>query len=324
MDPLQQQRSLLEDIFSQTLSNLTSDAATVRQAGSILQCLGNVDCKSFDSFNDDLLQSLVTMDQLVSGLEDKVVALRQMVREESKALQTFESLQQEAHEQANTVQKLTRSLQEADILNTLHESQEFQETASESFDLHSTGRQRQTRRRDSVDPRTPLPTPTNDQENNDPISLRRIKQSELDAYKATNVMGPRMLSLITLNEALDEIETIAHRQWRVDLALKHKQEQHSQGCLSTRVLQRRYDYLQRRQQHGNDSHDTPGRTSTGSEDPQQFQTISEQDLRENCAFFRNGESTARATLSVLCSLRRIKQIPCKSGNVVYRLLGDLD
>jgi len=36
--------------------------------------------------------------------------------------------------------------------------------------------------------------------------------------------------------------------------------------------------------------------------------ISEQEMRDDCAFFRTGESTARAILQILRSCKRIKQI----------------
>jgi hypothetical protein len=45
--------------------------------------------------------------------------------------------------------------------------------------------------------------------------------------------------------------------------------------------------------------------------------VSEQDLRQSCAFFRNGESTARAILAILRSLRRIRQVPGRNAEVTY-------
>jgi hypothetical protein len=45
--------------------------------------------------------------------------------------------------------------------------------------------------------------------------------------------------------------------------------------------------------------------------------VTEQELRQACAFFCSGESTARTTLSILRHANRIKQVPCKDGNVVY-------
>jgi len=48
-------------------------------------------------------------------------------------------------------------------------------------------------------------------------------------------------------------------------------------------------------------------------------TVSEQELRENCAFFRHGESTARNILSLLCSLKRLKQVPGQNKEIITYL-----
>ena len=48
--------------------------------------------------------------------------------------------------------------------------------------------------------------------------------------------------------------------------------------------------------------------------------VSEQDLRDCCAFFRSGESTARAVLNVLRSLKRIRQVQGGGGQVTYCIL----
>ncbi|GMH74572.1 hypothetical protein TrRE_jg6673 [Triparma retinervis] len=48
--------------------------------------------------------------------------------------------------------------------------------------------------------------------------------------------------------------------------------------------------------------------------------VSEQDLRDCCAFFRGGESTARAVLNILRSTKRLKQIRGGGGVVTYAFL----
>ena len=53
-----------------------------------------------------------------------------------------------------------------------------------------------------------------------------------------------------------------------------------------------------------------------------FNILSEQELRETCGFFRLGESTARATLAILCILKRLKQVPGKNMEVTYICLED--
>ncbi|GMH54739.1 hypothetical protein TL16_g01734, partial [Triparma laevis f. inornata] len=48
--------------------------------------------------------------------------------------------------------------------------------------------------------------------------------------------------------------------------------------------------------------------------------VSEQHLRDSCAFFRSGESTAKSILNILRSLKKIKQIQGKGGRVTYCVL----
>ena len=54
-------------------------------------------------------------------------------------------------------------------------------------------------------------------------------------------------------------------------------------------------------------------------------SITEQELRDSCGFFRSGESTARATLNVLRFMKKIKQVHVvkEEGGmgVAYILLG---
>ncbi|GMH87715.1 hypothetical protein TrST_g3100 [Triparma strigata] len=48
--------------------------------------------------------------------------------------------------------------------------------------------------------------------------------------------------------------------------------------------------------------------------------VSEQHLRDSCAFFRSGESTAKSILGILRNLKKIKQIQGKGGRVTYCVL----
>jgi len=118
------------------------------------------------------------------------------------------------------------------------------------------------------------------------------------------------------------------------LTLKRKQQQHllQQGGgrnINAGSAQRRYQYLQKRQQqqHGTStttslfsSLDDGGTTNNHDHHDPEPVAITEQELRESCPFFRHGESTARATLSLLYRLKRLKQVPNKNRNVTYNLL----
>jgi hypothetical protein len=42
-------------------------------------------------------------------------------------------------------------------------------------------------------------------------------------------------------------------------------------------------------------------------------------MRQSCAFFRSGESSARGVLTILRHLHRLKHIPSGNGEIVYVL-----
>jgi hypothetical protein len=320
---LAKQTDDLVHLFSTTLQSLASDAAAVRQITSLANVSGVVLKEDTDdepkAANENELQGLSDLDQLVAGLEEKVGALRQIVAEEKRALQKFETtLHDQAQEQAAVLQELLQ-------VQTHQQQQQQQQQGLQQQGLQppfSNGR------RDSVDPRT---RPSNgdhpNEENTAPVSLPRITQEEF-LVQSRNPIG--RISLMDLNEALQDIETVCVQKWAASSAFalsssgssNRTQPSASSSTLSSNALQRRHDYLQRRQ--GNEHillQPQPSSVDGGGggpqPPPQQIYWVSEQDLREHCAFFRHGESTARATLSVLCSLRRLKQTPGKRREVTY-------
>jgi len=98
--------------------------------------------------------------------------------------------------------------------------------------------------------------------------------------------GPHMCRY-DINEALDEIQSVVWKH--PDLGVAASQ-------IRTLQLNRSWSF-----------DDDDYNNSSMIQD--QFPTVTEQELRENCAFFRHGESTARSTLQLLCSLKRLKQLP---------------
>lgn len=347
----EKQTNDLVSLFSSTLHSLAADAAVVRQASSLVHCTGIVPDeedatteREVHPANQALLDSFIGLDGIVTGLEEKVTALRQIVREEKTAVAKFEGqLAQEAEEQAYFVAQLVEALHQVVPSEDTHAKLSDETLSVDSLSDHSNSssalRQKSSHsRRDSVDPRSrsskPVKQPSSksaiEEENQAPtgFSLPRITKEELKRYRQKHaMMGPRMLSLVNLNEALEEIEAVCLTQVETSAVLKSRQNQ--QSHLSSGALQRRYDYLQKRQQTSSSlirtSLDGPLHNSnlyTGSSDaPQETISVTEQQLREKCAFFRHGESTARSTLSILCSLRRLKQIPAKNRQVTYLCLG---
>jgi hypothetical protein len=98
--------------------------------------------------------------------------------------------------------------------------------------------------------------------------------------------GPHMCRY-DINEALEEIQTIVWKRVFLEGNSSHHQRASSNAL----------------------SFESSNNNSGG--DP--VWHVSEQELRENCAFFKHGESTARSILQLLCSLKRLKQVPGRQG-----------
>ncbi|KAL3945367.1 MAG: hypothetical protein SGBAC_000572 [Bacillariaceae sp.] len=289
---------------------------------------------SFDVGDDNShLIQLRSIDRAVESVEQKVVALRSIVSEEKRAIAHFEgSLREECKAQLLAVENLLQAYQEVQTNQQVSvppkreytpEGRSTSMTIPEESDprsnpssthvtvtLHETNKtgqiqQRQTirKRRDSVDPRVDhsiQPARYNPDEDGSRVSLARITDKELSRI-SRNTRG-RIL-LLDLNEALEEIENVAEKKF--NSLPRH-------GTTSSASRQRRFEYL--RQQRGSSYQDIEVEAHQG------YCWVSEQELRETCMFFRNGESTARAILSVLCSLRRLKQVPGKKRQVTYLCL----
>ena len=122
--------------------------------------------------------------------------------------------------------------------------------------------------------------------------------------------GPH-LCRYDINEALEEIREVVRKKTALDRSLGAG-HQHGRTINS---LQRRFEYLRQRQRQnaGSSLEECETDAHRGHD------WVSEQELRENCAFFRHGESTARATLQLLCSLKRLRQVPGRGSGVVTYL-----
>ena len=280
-------------LFSETLHALAADALTVRQLTSLSKQSGVTDDENLhpNSNNNqhDSLNELRKLDMAVAAIENKVGALREIVTEEKIALDQFENLQQEANKQQRVLEHMLTAV-------------------GASRSRTSSQKARRDRRRDSVDPRetqqlqeATSTTSTND--DNHDVVLPRITESQLQSI-SRNTRG--RISILALNDALEEIETVC----RDKLAqLPRKPTNSTSSLTASQSLERRYEYLKQR------NHNSTTQVEVDAHIGQYW--VSEQELRESCAFFRLGESTARATLVVLCTLKRLKQLPGKNMQVTY-------
>lgn len=289
-------------LFSTTLHSLTSDAAAIRQLSSLAKVTGvlgdgNEENHKPSVHNSDSLKKLREIDGVVTAMEQKVVALRSIVSEEKKAIAQFEgTLKEECIAQTMAVKRMLQAFEEV----------EAKQASSREQSSHATLPLKS--RRDSVDPRSeyhprPASEHDHDSQNDNMAVFDPVLSNELKGI-SRNTLG--RVQLIDLNEALEEIEVVVNNKF--DSLPKFS----SMTGMSSSAKQRRYEYL--KQQRGTSYKDIEVEAHAG------HFWVSEQELRENCVFFRNGESTARAILGILCSLRRLKQIPGKKRQVTYLCL----
>lgn len=379
-------------LFSTTLHSLVADAHAIREITDIADLAGVLPPSDTESEEKTkVVQDLNQLDQLITGVEKKVFALRQIINEENSALTKFETtLKEEAQEQAALIEGLMAAI---DLQQGIQEEEEDKEWRSKNDSqssgdrLHNSGEWRNdeyenscnrvalssirtsnTRSRPVLQSRSnrletlqrhssPHPSKASDERHNrkpNSNNQRSTKivgyqtreeyscnhrdyddendegQSEVDEEHPSFVpvtkaelkgqirFGPHLF-LYDINEALEEIQEIVrektlseHNSSSSSGGWGRNSNQH-QGSRSSSSLQRRFDYLRQRQSHGS-SFESETEAHAG------HLWVSEQELRENCAFFKHGESTARATLQLLCSLRRLKQVPGKNTEVTYLCL----
>lgn len=408
------------DLFSTILLSLANDASAVREISNLADMIGLAatvsssgagslseyrKCNGNDNVHvgnntgtttdkDDqrhyYQQRLGTLDRTIADLEQKVIALREIINEENRALTQFEtSLQEEATAQASLLNDMVewmalrdvesdnvspngittdddiRSMPSRRMLSSCttsnpsmrqqqHQQREDQnhlkpsssersegsasEALSSSFARHrqQTGGQRRRDdfcRGDSFDDDDAAPSsgsynhgidehdhPSTPNE----LLLSRVSKAEVEEH-SRNVPSGLRISRFVCNEALEEIEDLVRKRTAATRVIMETSALNSHPTnshlLSTNALQRRFDYLRQRQGglHGNNSsryYIQEALYATNPAHAGQF-WVTEQELRENCAFFRHGESTARATLALLCSLKRLKQLPGKNMEITY-------
>jgi hypothetical protein len=396
------------DLFSTTLRSLAADASAVREISNLAELIGLATTESSssagtlleyrngnggnthgtstgkDTQKDYYQQQLGTLDRTIANLEEKVIALREIINEENRALAQFEtSLQGEAAAQASLLSDMLEWIalreEESDdgsligiigdhiipstttrrMLPSRNASNPFVQQqqnhhhhhqpsfsrrpvadsseaplSSISRHRHHPGRRYRDEfvRDDSFDeddaPAFPGSYADEDGERDHPsipheLVLSRVSKAEVEEH-SRNVPSGLRISRFVCNEALEEIEDLVRKRtaaMRVILEPSAFHSHHSNSHpLSTNALQRRFDYLRQRQggRYGHNSSNSSQEALHAASPAHAGQFwVTEQELRENCAFFRHGESTARATLALLCSLKRLKQLPGKNMEITY-------
>jgi hypothetical protein len=319
-----QQQQDLTTLFAQTISALSADAKALKQ----IVCLQEAASK--DAKYED---ALLDLEAGVTSVEDKVQALQHIAHDERQALDVMEEMYDESSEQNIMLKKLLQdvilkkqqgqqqqSRMKAQSKPTpaptrqevVHDDKENMVETLRRLNLESpvilATPQRKSRRQSSVDtPKSltpsyhrqsmtshqqqPMPLAGEIMEleaSPGPIQMQLISSDELLAVART-IRG--RITLSVLNDAVRDIERVCAEKYRI-LQGKALRQHYRKYWMLHRALE--VEEL-----HG----DQPW--------------VSEQDLRNACAFFRSGESTARSILAILRTLRRLKQVAGRNSQVTY-------
>jgi hypothetical protein len=244
---------------------------------------------------------------VVTELEGKVRMLQEIVAEEKQSLKDMESVKNAAQAQHELLREMFQAcdvaIQQQERVERSAVSSTHMTTATPRMDqefntdssvYHNEGalqfgaKQVVSRRRDSIDPREKRCSSAA----HPSIHLEQVSEMEWNNVSRT-VRG--RITLAVVNDALRDIERVFNKKYAV---LSHHR---NKGMMPVELQQKLLNSHRELQveEHGNDK------------------WVSEQDLRQCCAFFRNGESTARAILLIIRTLRRLKQVPAKHSQVTY-------
>lgn len=266
----------ISQVLSDTLSSISADSTALRQLASLASHVGVTED---DHVDEPVLGRLRNLDSAVSGLENKMKLLREIVNQEKNALDDLQLQHEESQRQSDRLKVIAHALEvqkENQALNS-PPTEKLPVDVDTDYNVDAKLGSHKKSPNDSMDPHsTQLPA-------HHRIHLRRATRAELQSLPRT-VRGRITLSVV--NDAVVEIEYVCRTKYTILARNRRKQLQHTISL-------------------------------TTEEEPSDEPWVSEQELRQSCAFFRSGESTARAVLSILRSLNRLKQLPSKNGDIIY-------
>jgi Spindle and kinetochore-associated protein 1 len=302
---MEQRAEDLLDLFSTTVSSLAMDASTLKVLSSLRISAALGEAATEDS--ELVLDGLRDLHLAVADIESKVRILQDIAAEEKRSLVDLEAVKTAAEAQSAVLDHMMESYQ---AMSLEHQEKENQKRTStiraalerKRFETTTHPKARRVIRRDPTDATvlSPAQQPLSSQSKllQTPVRVRSITVQQVN------------LDLITQEEYLSVSKNI---RGRITLAVVND------ALLDIeRVCRKKYNQLSR--------HMTPGKelpkvhkehADMAVAEHGDCPWVSEQDLRQSCAFFRSGESTARAILAILRSLRRIKQVPGRNAEVTY-------
>lgn len=337
MNTLEEQAEQTSKLFTTTITSLAADVDALKHLTTwkdILQMDNDGESRNDDGVDleerrEEFLESLCDLDDAVAAVEKKVSVLRQIVSEEQRALDNLNMLHQDTVDQNENLQYLVDRCRNMTMKNPAEEAKvsgggdrgarsEASSTLRTSTD-HCNKAAQKTATKAQPSPsiygfhttkssNSSIKTaPSNNEENRahtDGLScyFDPVTQQELESVPRTT---RGRVQIPVINEALANIGSCFRKA-----AVKKRREQRlleesKHAVLSSHKYETSYD--------------------EGMDDEELLRNlvVTEQQLRQSCAFFACGEGTARTVLAVLKELKRIKQVPAKKkGLFTYKLCLD--
>lgn len=301
---LQQKGSVenLCSLFSSAVSTLAADAECLRQISSLRLAVDddapfqnadadenvdpNVSRLSLEPVSSEMLATVFLLEENITALEGNLIMLRDTIGDEKRALRGLEELTMAAQEQANIIEQINEGCRALQIPNKRTEASiRGNDEVGDTLGKANVA-MRQSGHRVHANPA-------------DSILLELITESELNSV-AKSIRG--RITQRCVNDAVTDIEKACRKKYAALARIPSED-----GASKQR------------------GHQRPKKTAARATEVDEHHGhywIDENTLRDSCAFFRTGESTARAILSVLRTLGRLKQVCGRHSQVTYILQYD--
>lgn len=318
--------------FSASVISLSEDAEKTLGLAAVVSataCAANNDenetpAAVVQTANNDcsVIDQLQSLEEMVSDLEGQMCMLQQAVREEQVAIQELERTKALTEEQSTIIEKILDATHETVVggigsgastgVNVGYAPSSSATVVTASTGTLSTDKKYNDGKASeniggSSSSSSAKEHKVNKQMLAQQLQLDLVTETELNSV-CKNIRG--RIPLAWVNDALTDVLKIARRKYEV--MLKYDKTGLAKLTMGN-DYKRRMSLSRKHQSYLNRHYDIEVKELQGK-----F-WVSEQDLRDSCGFFAK-ESSARAILLILRSLKRLKQVYGRRSMVTYILL----
>jgi hypothetical protein len=280
-------------LFTSVISSLEKDVTDLSSLASVRSALA----PEQPAYNDDensnpnatsqensTLLKLSDVSNVLAELESRAEELVTMVEKEEEASEKLRRVLEESHKQRDELALMS---------NNLPKNMPHQRSGNTSTSASTT-----TTRASSTSAHASPPSSSSQSnqsnQSNIPPSLTYVTEEEYNSVPKVTV---GRVTLSQLNSAVDAINEAA--SFKHAALYEKKGEKRGEKKYKSKAIQH---LSVKCEEHGSSF------------------WLAEPDLRETCAFFRAGESTAKTTLGLLRGFKRLKQVQGEGGVVTYVFL----